>query len=101
MDSFIMKSGSAAGEGKQGGGGGLPEWKNRTSERLQASKEFGGSLGNPKSLGACPPGAGFRGDSLAGGFFLGLGWVQVPCGARRGARRCPRSWVRVAAGFQK
>lgn len=42
MDSFIVKSGSAVGEGKRGrrGGGGVVEWKNGTSERLWAWGEF-------------------------------------------------------------
>lgn len=58
MDSFIMKSGSAAGEGKQGGGAAEVEKQDfRSAAGIGGicERPFSGSLGNPKLHSSCPP----------------------------------------------
>lgn len=98
MDSFIMKSGSAAGEGKQGGGGGCPSGKTglqkgcrhrrnleaawETPSRLVPAPQEGACEGIP-SLGASPWGRGGRrrraepAEAHGGARGAGSEWQQV------------------------
>lgn len=76
MDSFIMKSGSAVGEGKRGRRGwwGL-WWSGKTG--LQKGRGHGGSLQKAlwRQPGKCRRcGAALGRDSLAGNRSLGMGW---------------------------
>lgn len=96
MDSFIMKSGSAAGEGKQGGGAaGVEKQDFRSTAGIGGIHErpFSGSLGNPKLHRSCPP----RRSGASGAPHLACEGIPSPVSARgfsfrrRGGGRCRRA----------
>lgn len=89
MDSFIMKSGSAVGEGKRGRRGGGGGWSGKTG--LQKGCGHGGSLQKAlwRQPGKCRLCDAARGrDSLAGNDSLGMGWGSTDGSLLGSEQRC-------------
>lgn len=93
MDSFIMKSGSAAGEGKRGGAAGVEKQDFRSAEGIGGIRErpFSGSLGNPKLHRGFPPEEerALRGrGGVSGAPHLACEGIPSPVSARGFSFRC-------------
>lgn len=108
MDSFIMKSGSAAGEGKQGGGAaGVEKQDFRSAAGIGGIRErpFSGRLGNPKLHCGCPPRRSVPRGDVSGAPHLTCEGIPSPISARGfssrrrgGGRRCHAEPVDLRRG---
>lgn len=73
MDSFIMKSGSAAGEGKQGGGGGAARVEKQDFRKAAGIAGIWRQPGKPQVAWCLPPRSGLSRGFPCWGLLLGVG----------------------------